>query len=289
VLYNLSRDHRYVVIHLHIGSALRDHVILKIASRLINAKIFVHMHVKDLRNFSHIKAQILKSLYEHQPIFVSTPDLLVQCKHLNLECIWIHNPVDPMILEIKERRWEVSTLRIFVPTRFDVTKGLDRFFDLLIEYFRENSEIRRYTELHMVVWPTTASNMYRYLKALSSLGMQVKLLPLLNRRKLIETYLRSNVVIGQFIYGIPSLTELEALATQNYVVMRSLENITRYAYLSLYGVEPPVSAVRNVDDIKRALSSSIQRPNSKGRNFVGKVANPHKVCKELLEYYLEYI
>jgi hypothetical protein len=133
ILEKMKRRYRNLIVHLHIGSALRDHLILKLISEILNFRVFVHMHGTDLRNLIYSKAEILKLVHEEKPWFVSTPDLLTYCKHLNIKCIWLHNPIDPIIfseLKLRTKPWSTGTIRVFIPTRFDHTKGLGQFDEL---------------------------------------------------------------------------------------------------------------------------------------------------------------
>lgn len=83
----MKRRHRNLIVHLHIGSALRDHLILKLMSKILDFRVFIHMHGTDLRNLLYIKAKILDLVYEGIPWIVSTPDLLAYCRHLNIKCV----------------------------------------------------------------------------------------------------------------------------------------------------------------------------------------------------------
>ena len=283
------RGNRNVIIHLHIGSALKDHSILNLVGRILNYRLFIHMHGTDLRNLSYIKAEALEKLYQHRPWFVSTPDLLMYCRHLNIECTWLHNPIDPVIiseLRSREKPWNTDIIRVFIPTRFDETKGLNTFFDLLIDALHENPKLLDKHVIYIIVWPNTMATMNYYIQQLRGKGVKIKLLPLLSRREMLEMYYKTNIVVGQFIYGIMSLTELEALSLQNYVVMRPLNVITRFAYMTHFGMQKiPVSEIQNSNELAGLLSSVPQRPNKEGWFLIERVANPFKISRDLVRYY----
>jgi len=103
---------------------------------------------------------------------------------------------------------------------------------------------------------------------------------------MLEMYYKSNIVVGQFIYGIMSLTELEALSLQNYVIMRPLNAITRYAYKTHFGMQKiPISEIQNSNELATLLSSIPQRPNKEGLSFTERVANTFKISRDLVKYY----
>jgi len=289
ILYKMREKYRNVIIHLHIGSALKDHIILKLVGKILNFRLFIHMHGTDLRNLSYIKAEVLKILYQHRPWFVSTPDLLMYCRHLNIECIWLHNPIDPVIiseLRSREKPWNTDIIRMFIPTRFDETKGLSTFYELLIDALREDPKLPDKLLIYIIVWPNTMTTMNYYIQQLREREVKIKLLPLLSRREMLEMYYKSNIVVGQFIYGTMSLTELEALSLQNYVIMRPLNAITRYAYKTHFGMQKiPISEIQNSNELATLLSSIPQRPNKEGLSFTERVANTFKISRDLVKYY----
>jgi hypothetical protein len=99
-------------------------------------------------------------------------------------------------------------------------------------------------------------------------------------------YYKSNIVVGQFVSGILSLTELEALALQNHVIMKPLDVASRLVYRINFNIQTiPVSEIQNLDDLMHFLDSISQKPNLEGHFFVEKVANPYNISKELLKYY----
>jgi len=289
ILERMKKKYRNLVVHLHIGSALRDHLILKLISKILDFKVFVHMHGTDLRDLIYSKAEILKLIHEEKPWFVSTLDLLIYCKHFNIKCIWLHNPIDPIIfseLKLKSKPWNTDKVRIFIPTRFDHTKGLNIFFDLLVNALNKNPKLLNDYILYIIIWPGTALAMHHYIQLLRNKGIKMKLLPLLSRKELLEIYHRSNIVVGQFVLGILSLTELEALALQNYVIIKPLDAVTRFAYRSYFGMQKiPVSEIRNSDDLMNFLTSIPHKANLEGAIFVERIANPFNISKELSKYY----
>jgi hypothetical protein len=144
ILEKMKKKYHNLIIHLHIGSALKDHLILKLISKILGFRVFVHMHGTDLRNLIYFKAEILKLIHEEKPWFISTPDLLIYCKHFNIKCIWLPNPIDPIIfseLKFRSKPWSTDTIKVFIPTRFDHTKGLNVFFDLLINALNKNPKL----------------------------------------------------------------------------------------------------------------------------------------------------
>jgi hypothetical protein len=73
ILEEMKRRYRNLIVHLHIGSALRDHLILKLISKILSFRVFIHMHGTDLRNLLYIKARYLNlymkknhCLFQHQ-------------------------------------------------------------------------------------------------------------------------------------------------------------------------------------------------------------------------------
>jgi hypothetical protein len=128
--------------------------------------------------------------------------------------------------------------------------------------------------------------MHHYIQLLRNKGIKMKLLPLLNRKELLEMYHRSNIVVGQFVLGSLGFTELEALALQNYVIMKPLDVVTRLAYKSYFGVQKiPVFEVRGSDNLMNFLTSIPHKANLEGSAFVERVTDPLSINKELLRYY----
>jgi hypothetical protein len=202
------------------------------------------------------------------------------------------NPIDPIIfsefsqLKLRTKPWSTDTIKVFIPTRFDHTKGLNIFFDLLINALHKNPKLLNDSVLYIIVWPNTAPAMYYYIRLLRDKGVKIRVLPLLSRKELLKMYNISNIVVGQFVFGSLSLTELEALALQNYVITKPLDAITRLAYKSHFDIQKiPVSEVQNLDDLMNFLTSSLQKANLEGTLFVERVANPYYISKELLKYY----
>ena len=105
------------------------------------------------------------------------------------------------------------------------------------------------------------------------------------RKELIKYLKCSNIVIGQFLYGILSLTEIEALALQDYVIMGPLRAITRSAYKT----HIPVIEIGNVQDLISFFSSIPSSPNLEGRLFAKEVSDPLKIARNLLKSYSKYV
>ena len=104
-------------------------------------------------------------------------------------------------------------------------QGLNVFFDLLVNALSKNPKLLNGHILYTIVWPGTASAIHSNIQLLRNKGVEIKLLPLLNREELLEMYHRSNNVIT-----------------------KPLDAVTRLAYRSYFGIQKiPVSEVRNYD------------------------------------------
>lgn len=218
--------------------------------------------------YNIIPRSILRSKYAR--IFYGS----TYCRYLNINCVWLHNPLDPIIFsELKSRTkpWSTDSKIIFIPTRFDRIKGLNTFFDLLIDGLHKNTKILSDSVLYIIAWPNTASEMNSYINFLRNKGVKIKILSLLSRKELLEMYYKSNIVVGQFVSGILSLTELEALALQNYVITKPLDVAARLAYRINFNIQTiPVSEIQNLDDLIHFLDSISQKPNLEGHFFCRK-------------------
>jgi hypothetical protein len=269
-----------LIVHLHIGSALRDLLIIKTITKLYGIKLFVSFHGTDLRDISLSKALLLKMVI-NKPFFVSTPDLLAYCRHFDLECTWLPNPIDPIVIDkAKYRKYPNNLCNIFIPTRFDYTKELNKFFDQFIQLAMGLRDVK--CVVTWIIWPNTISDVkptYSKLKNLRSL--KVQLLPLLDRGRLIKMYLDHNIVVGQFKLGALGMTELEALASLNHVLMGPLNVTTCLAYKDA----PPVIEVRDTQDIMNAIDRALKGPNKDGIDFVMKHHNPLKIAEHLVNLY----
>lgn len=285
----LKKKYRTLIIHLHVGSALRDHIVLDLIAKLLNKrfKLFVHFHGTDVRTLSYVKARIFKAIYD-VPFFVSTPDLLAYCKRLDMDCEWLNNPCDPLILRGQATKDVNSHCKILCPTRFDATKALDNFFNLFIRALRERPDLSKELQLFMIVWPNTADNIASLVKKLQKC-VKVVLLPLQTRKCLIKLYQSVNVVVGQLLLGTLGLTELEALASQNHVIMGPLRPITRNAYRAIFKTQIPVIEISGMSDLIDFLSKLPLSLNFEGREFAIRVSEPVEIGKRLLKIYSEYV
>jgi len=99
--------------------------------------------------------------------------------------------------------------------------------------------------------------------------------------RLIHMYLDHNLVVGQFKFGILSMTELEALASLNHVLMGPLNVTARLVYRS----PVPVIEVRDSQDIANAIDRALKGPNKDGIYFVSKYHNPLKTAEHLVNLY----
>jgi hypothetical protein len=94
-------------------------------------------------------------------------------------------------------------------------------------------------------------------------------------------YLDHNIVVGQFKLGMLGMTELEALASLNHVLMGPLDVMARLVYRSTL----PVIEVRDSQDIVNAIDKALKGPNKDGVNFVTKYHNPLKISEHLVNLY----
>ena len=269
-----------LIVHLHIGSALRDLSIIKSITKIYGIKLFVSFHGTDIKDISLSKASLLKMVI-NKPFFVSTPDLLEYCRKFELECTWLPNPIDPNVIDkAKYRKYPNDACKIFIPTRFDYTKELNKFFDPFIQLAMGFRDVK--CEVTWIIWPNTISDVKPIYSKLKNLQLsKVHLLPLLDRGRLIKMYLDHNIVIGQFKLGALGMTELEALASLNYVLMGSLNVMTRLVYKSAV----PVIEVRDTQDVVDAIDKALKGPNKDGIDFVMKYHNPLKIAEYLVNLY----
>jgi hypothetical protein len=140
----------------------------------------------------------------------------------------------------------------------------------------------------MIVWPNTADNIASLVKKLQKC-VKVVLLPLQTRKCLIKLYQSVNVVVGQLLLGTLSLTELEALASQNHVIMGPLRPITRNAYRAIFKTQIPVIEISGMSDLIDFLSKLPLSLNFEGREFAIRVSEPVEIGKRLLKIYSEYV
>jgi len=269
-----------LTVHLHIGSALSNLLIIKSITKVYGIKLFVSFHGSDIRNISLTKASLLKMVI-NKPFFVSTPDLLEYCRKFELECTWLPNPIDPIVIDkAKHRKYPNDVCKIFIPTRFDHNKELNKFFDRFIRLATEIRDVK--CEMTWILWPNTISDVKPIYSKLKNMKLlKINLLPLLDRMRLIQMYLDHNIVIGQFKLGVLGMTELEALASLNHVLMGPLDVMARLVYRSTV----PVIEVRDSQDIVNAIDKALKGPNKDGINFVTKYHNPLKISEQLVNLY----
>jgi len=131
-----------LTVHLHIGSALSNLLIIKSITKIYGTKLFVSFHGS------------LLEMVINKPFFVSTPDLLEYCRKFELECTWLPNPIDPIVIDkAKDRKYASDVCKIFIPTRFDHTKALNKFFDQFIRLATEFRNVK--CEITWILWPNT--------------------------------------------------------------------------------------------------------------------------------------
>ncbi|AEA11517.1 hypothetical protein TUZN_0011 [Thermoproteus uzoniensis 768-20] len=293
-----SRE-KFLIAHLHIGSALRDHLFLWFLEKLYKKKIKLafEFHGTDLRNLSSSKAKFLRYIYN--TFLVSTPDLITYCEALELPCMWLPNVVDPYyilfiknkienIIYNKKHNIEKGLIKVLIPTRLDEHKNLQLFYEMLSEAVKN---IDFYIHITHIVWPETVDAFINrvlptYKHLTKNKNIKFKVLPLQNRYDLLSLYLDSNVVIGQFKLGILSLTELEALATLNHVIMSRLNVRTKAVYSS----EVPVCSINDSSELGKCFDRIISEPaNLSGLEFIERYHSIEKVINMLLSYYYNVI
>ncbi len=185
-----------------------------------------------------------------------------------------------MIDKAKYRKYPNDVCKIFIPTRFDHNKELNKFFDQFIRSATEFRDVK--CEITWILWPNTISDVKPIYSKLKNMKLsKINLFPLLDRMKLIQMYLDHNIVVGQFKLGALGMTELEALASLNHVLMGPLNVMTRLVYRSTV----PVIEVRDSQDIVNAIDKALKGPNKDGIDFVLKHHNPLKITEYLVNVY----
>lgn len=231
---NLRRPY---LIHVHIGSAVRDLYPLFILSSLYKVPTIIEFHGTDVREIKKPKRtfySLLRLCSKHVYFAGSTPDLL-SC---GIEMIWLPNPVDPLLLRFKCRRISDTKVNIFIPTRFDRNKNVHIF---LYQFYQAISYGYIYPKnyvLKVVKWgeQDLLAFVDALVRKLREKGVNVVVLPLLKRERYFYELCHSNIVVGQFKLGIYSQIELEALAINKHVISM----INGPLYFRFIGEVPPV-------------------------------------------------
>ncbi len=274
-----------VIIHIHSYNRYNDISFMYLLKKigLNRVKIVWHFHGSDLRSISFDKVRFIDKI--SAAIIVSTPDLLIQCKRFNLQCDIIPNIYDPLIDKIIQR-FPVSSdndIRIFIPTRFDYSKGLNVFFDYLLKVIEDLYDKR--IAITLVMWPRTRRLLYPYLNKLGKYNnVSLRIIPLLPRIDLFKYMMDHDLIIGQFKLGSLGMTEVEALALQKNVIMGPLEKIT----LKFYNDALPVIVIQSSNDL-RILLRKKPKPNIEGRKFVKKHHSMNIVIEKLIKLYSEIL
>ncbi|MEM4004027.1 MAG: hypothetical protein QXM43_00140 [Desulfurococcaceae archaeon] len=282
-LRNLRRT---LLIHVHIGSTMRDLYPVSVISSSYRVPTIIKFHGTDVREMEKLKKtfySLLRLCNKYVYFAGSTPDLL----SYGIQMFWLPNPVDPFALSFRCRRASDAKVAIFIPTRFDRNKYVHFF--LYRFYQAINSRYINPKNYVLKVVRGGGRNLLALVDVLvhklKQNGVDVIVLPLLNRERYLYELCHSSIVIGQFKLGIYSQVELEALAMSKHV--RSM--INRPLYFRFIGEAPPVYNYNPLHDTKgKDLSAILNNfnpdlENTAGRHYVLKYHQVEKIALTILK------
>jgi len=256
---------------IHIGSSIRNLYPLSIISSSYRVPTIIEFHgtdVRKMKNLKRLSISLLRLCNKYVYFAGSTPDLL----SYGIQMFWLPNPVDPFVLSFECRYASDTKVTIFIPTRFDRSKNvhlfLYRFYQAInFGYINPKSYV-----LKVVRWGERdlLSFANAIVHKLKENGVDIVVLPLLERKRYFYELCNSDIVVGQFKLGVYGQVELEALAMNKHVI--SL--IDRHLYLRFIGEAPPIHNYNPLqDNLGKDLSKILNSfnpgiENTAGRRYV---------------------
>ena len=167
----------------------------------------LHMHGSDVRMDLHrpvARELTLLSLRNAAAVLYSTQDLAGEVTALRPDAQWLPNPLSLEALE-GERPGPVSG-RVVFSSRWDSTKGGEALVDAVAALVADGVEV------HGVSWGVLAPR---------AQAAGARLHPLMTRPAFLDLMASAEVVVGQHSFGVPGMTELQAMALGRPVVMQA--------------------------------------------------------------------
>ena len=213
-------------------------------------------------------------------VLISNPHILGHCRRLGLmNAVYLPYPMDTerycegdglARAEWKERYG--GEVFVLTTARLDsAVKGhTDAMFDALSRLAHERPGVR----FVFLGWGAQAKHFQARIDA-ASLGAQFIILPPVGKRRLIDYYRSSDIVLDQFVYGYYGATALEAAAIGKPVVM----NVRTEHYAPLYrgDVAPVAHAATPVAVCEQLLSliDSADRRRTTGKQLRQWIVRTH--------------
>jgi hypothetical protein len=210
------------ITHFHLGGAITANLLAKVG----RCKIIRHFHGADLREMPTTQRSFFFLLGERK-VLVSTPDLLAHLWNKAKSHVeWLPNPIDPLITETTEESEDESS--VFLPTRHDEDpKKTSVAFEAWTYLRKLNPTVKMKT----IMWGNDFPEFYERFKS----DRRIVWLPVMTRQDYVKQLKSCSVVWGQFLLGIFSLIELEAMAAAKPI-------ITYSKWHTRYSRPPPLSS-----------------------------------------------
>ncbi|MEM1718920.1 MAG: hypothetical protein QXF49_06160 [Thermosphaera sp.] len=286
LLKTLRNLHKPKLIHVHIGSAIRNIYPVSVISNSYKIPTIIEFHgtdVREIKNQKRLFYSLLKLCNKYIYFAGSTPDLL----NYGIRMFWLPNPVDPLALSFRCSRASGTKINIFIPTRLDRNKNIHFFLYRFYQAINSGYVNPKNYALKIVRWGeqdllALADTLIHKLK---ENGVDVAVLPLLNRHRYLYELCSSDIVIGQFKLGLYGQVELEALAMGKHVISM----INGPLYLRFTGEVPPVynynpkedASGKDLSVILNSLEPGLE--NSAGRHYVLKYHHAEKIALIILK------
>ncbi len=163
-----------------------------------SAPYILHLHGSDLRLDLHKKGigALTRSAIERaSAVLYSTQDMKEAATHIRPDARWLPNPLPPEVFQ--PLNVQVEKKKIIFATRWDHSKGARHLIS------GAKTLIANGYDVHGLDWGSEASLAY-------TTGVQLH--PLMSRTDFLKFMASAQIVIGQHSFGVPGLTELQAMA-----------------------------------------------------------------------------
>jgi glycosyltransferase involved in cell wall biosynthesis len=230
------------------GDVYHVHYLLQdcyVADRLGKRPLVGHAHGSDLRTV--LKHPLWGRIVRHNlrkcaMIFVSTPDLLDTARRSNDHVEYLPNPVDTELFYQKSSARQTGRKRVLIasPSNWTV-KGTDIAIRAL-------SRIKNDVDASIVAYGVDFD---KTLTLASSLGLNLKILPIVTHERLNGYYWDADVVIDGFRLGAPGMVTLEAIASGRAAMTYVSSQYPEYHDFPLKDIhteEEIAMALKNTDD-----------------------------------------
>lgn len=194
------------IVHFHTRVALAADLLARIG----RCRVVRHFHGSDLRHLSR-KLRWLFSFLGEEKVLVSTLDLLsfIWAKAIP-HSEWFPNPVDPFFCDgLDDQQEDENT--VFLPTRHD---EYAKRTSVAFEAWRFLKKLNPKAKMKTIMWGQEAEKFHKLFES----DKRIVWLPVMTKQEYIRQLRSSSVVWGQFMFGILSVAELEAMAAGKPVI-----------------------------------------------------------------------